>query len=60
MWHKGLWRDDRGQDVVEYTLLLATVCLLSAALFLFSGSSVSGIWGKTNNNLTAASTLAAS
>ena len=60
MWHKGFWIDDRGQDVVEYTLLLATVCLFSAALFLFGGSSVSGIWGKTNSNLTAASTLAAS
>ena len=60
MWHTGFWRDDRGQDVVEYTLLLAMVCLLSAALYIDSGASVSAIWGKTTSNLAAGSVLASS
>ena len=60
MWHKGFWRDDSGQDIVEYTLLLATVCLFSAGLYLGSGTSVSAIWGKTTSNLSAADTAASS
>ena len=35
-------RDEQGQDLIEYTLLLAFVCLASAALFISAGSSVSG------------------
>jgi hypothetical protein len=27
------WSDDRGQDLIEYTLMLAFVALASAALF---------------------------
>jgi Flp/Fap pilin component. len=60
MWHTGFWRDDSGQDMVEYTLLLALVCLLSAGLILDSGGSIKGILGQTTNNLSAASTEASS
>jgi len=60
MWQKGFWRDESGQDLIEYTLLLAMVCLASAALFVSSGASVSGIWGVTEDNLSSASTAAAS
>ena len=52
------WRDDAGQDLVEYTLLLAMVCLASAALMIGSGESVSTIWHTTNNNLSTAQSLA--
>jgi Flp pilus assembly pilin Flp len=52
--------DERGQDLVEYTLLLAFVCLGSAALFINAGGSISGIWGVTNSRLTTANTAAAS
>ena len=31
---RGLWRDDSGQDRVEYTLLMSLIALASAALFL--------------------------
>jgi Flp pilus assembly pilin Flp len=51
-------RDDQGQDLIEYTLLIAFVALASAALFIGAGSSVSGIWGATNTQLTAANTSA--
>lgn len=52
------WKDDAGQDLVEYTLLLAMVCLASAALMIGSGDAVSGIWYTTNNNLSAAHSMA--
>ncbi len=33
-------KDEQGQDLIEYTLLLAFVCLASAALFISAGGSV--------------------
>lgn len=44
-------RDEQGQDLIEYTLLLAFVALASAALFISSGQSVSTIWGAASTNL---------
>ena len=55
-----LWRDEEGQDLIEYTLLIAFVALASAALFLGTGSHVKGIWSTTNSQLSAANTFAAS
>ena len=51
-------RDERGQDLIEYTLLLAFVCLASAALFISAGGSVAGIWTSTNSQLGVANTSA--
>jgi Flp pilus assembly pilin Flp len=52
------WKDEAGQDLVEYTLLLAMVCLASAALMIGSGEAVSTIWHTTNNNLSSAHSTA--
>jgi Flp pilus assembly pilin Flp len=51
-------RDEQGQDLVEYTLLLAFVCLSSAALFISAGGSVGGVWTSANSELGAANTSA--
>jgi len=51
-------QDENGQDLIEYTLLLAFVCLASAALFISAGGSVAGIWTSTNTQLSAANTSA--
>ncbi len=51
-------QDEQGQDLIEYTLLMAFVCLTSAALFIGAGSSVSGIWTSTNSQLAAANVSA--
>ena len=53
-------QDEQGQDLIEYTLLLAFVCLASAALFISAGASVGGIWTQANTQLTTANTAAAS
>lgn len=50
--------DEQGQDLIEYTLLLAFVALASAALFIGAGGSVAGIWGVTNSQLVAANASA--
>ena len=55
---RNLLRDESGQDLIEYTLLMAFVALASAALFMGAGSSIQGIWATTNSQLTAANTQA--
>jgi Flp pilus assembly pilin Flp len=57
---RNLWTNDQGQDLIEYTLLMAFVALGSAALFISAGTSVSSIWSTTNSQLSAAATIAAS
>ena len=51
-------KDEQGQDLIEYTLLLAFVCLATTALFVSSGGSLSGIWGSANSQLDVANTTA--
>jgi Flp pilus assembly pilin Flp len=55
---RGFWNDEQGQDLIEYTLLMAFVALASAALFLGAGGSIKGIWVTTNNQLAAANSMA--
>ena len=53
-----LSKDDSGQDLIEYTLLMAFVALASAALFIGAGGSIKGIWSSSNSQLEAANTSA--
>jgi Flp pilus assembly pilin Flp len=47
-----LLKDDEGQDLVEYTLLIAFICLASAVLISGSGATTTNkIWMDTNNYL---------
>jgi Flp pilus assembly pilin Flp len=52
--------EERGQDLVEYTLLLAFVALASAALFIGSGAQMQTIWSLANSQLVNASAAASS
>ena len=53
-----LWSNDQGQDLIEYTLLMAFVALGSAVLFISAGTSISSIWSSTNAQLSAAASAA--
>jgi Flp pilus assembly pilin Flp len=55
---RNFWNDEQGQDLIEYTLLMAFVALASAALFLGAGGSIKSIWTTTNNQLSSAATAA--
>jgi Flp pilus assembly pilin Flp len=57
---KNFVNDEQGQDLIEYTLLLAFVALASAAIFIGAGNSISGIWATTNTKLANANAYAAS
>jgi Flp pilus assembly pilin Flp len=50
--------DERGQDVTEYTLLLAFVVLASAALLIMNAQSIVGIWTASNTLISTANTAA--
>jgi Flp pilus assembly pilin Flp len=49
-----LWSEERGQDLIEYTLMLAFVALASAALFESAGHSINIVWSKAGSQLSAA------
>ena len=55
---KTFFKDESGQDLIEYTLLMAFVALASAALFIGAGKSIQGIWSATNSQLSAANASA--
>ena len=55
---RNFWQEEQGQDLIEYTLLMAFVALASAALFIGAGTSISGIWKTTNTTLEGANTAA--
>jgi len=55
---KNLWHDEQGQDLIEYTLLIAFLALASAALFIGAGSSIAYIWSTSNSQLAAANASA--
>jgi len=51
-------KDEQAQDLIEYTLLFAFVCVATSALFVSSGGSLSGIWTSANSQLATANTSA--
>ena len=51
-------KDEQGQDLIEYTLLMAFVALASAAIFVNAGKSITGIWGAASNQLSNAAAFA--
>ena len=51
-------KDEQGQDLIEYTLLLAFVALAAAALFTKVGTNISTIWGSANTQVANAATAA--
>ena len=55
---KNFLKDESGQDLIEYTLLLAFVVLASAALFIGAGGNINTIW--TNTNLTLSNAVTSS
>jgi Flp pilus assembly pilin Flp len=51
------WNDEDAQAVIEYSLLMGFVALVSGALFLAAGGSIQSIWSVTNGQLVASYAL---
>jgi Flp pilus assembly pilin Flp len=55
-----LIHDEEGQDLIEYSLLIAFVALGTSAVFAGAGKNVSGVWKTANATLASAQLIAAS
>jgi len=51
-------KDESGQDLIEYTLLMAFVAMASAAIVATAGAPLSGMWGAANSQLALANAAA--
>ncbi len=43
--------DEHGQDLVEYSLILAFIVLVGAAAIIGMGDSIQGLWSVVNSRL---------
>ena len=50
-WLELLWRGAEGQDVIEYTLLLAFVVFATVGIFGFAHDSIAGIVNTSNSQI---------
>lgn len=55
---KNFLKDEQGQDLVEYTLLLAFIALAIGALYTTMSADVLGIWTKASTRLADANAAA--
>jgi Flp pilus assembly pilin Flp len=46
---KRCWREDEGQDLVEYSLLLAFIALAAVSVLTSVQSNISTVWSSINS-----------
>ena len=51
---KRFWKEEEGQDLIEYALLAGFIIVVTAATLLTIGQSVSTIYSKVNTNVSTA------
>lgn len=52
------FQDDQGQDLTEYSLLIALVAFVAFALFATTGSTAAGVWNGAGTTLSSAGSTA--
>ena len=57
---KNFWKEEDGQDMVEYVIILAFVAIAAAAIIITSSASISSIWSVTNSELSLAASVSKS
>lgn len=48
---KRLWKEEEGQDLIEYALLVTLIALIAAAAFPAIGNTIHGIFENANTCL---------
>jgi Flp pilus assembly pilin Flp len=51
---KTFWREDEGQDLIEYSLLLGFIALFSASIYSTVSGDVKTIWTNASTTLNTA------
>lgn len=54
VWKLRIWKDTRGQDLIEYALMAGFVAVAAGAIMPNVATSISSIFSKVNTNLAAA------
>jgi len=54
----GFWREEDGQDLIEYTLLITFIAIATAAVVGQGQGTIRSIWGTSNQNLANANSSA--
>jgi len=57
---QNFWREEDGQDLIEYSLLITFIAIACAAVLGAGRPAVNGIWMGTNNQLAQANTVSGS
>jgi Flp pilus assembly pilin Flp len=57
---RNFWREEEGQDIIEYSLLITFIAVACAAIVGTSGSATVPIWSAANSEVSAANTIAGS
>ncbi len=52
------WQEEEGQDLVEYSLLLAFIALAAVGLLSGTRTTIQGLWTTINSTLASASSSA--
>ena len=55
-----LWREEAGQDLIEYSLLITFIALATMWFIGYGGPSIRGVWTGANSTVTDASAAASS
>jgi Flp pilus assembly pilin Flp len=48
---RNVWREDDGQDLIEYTLLISFVVFITAGVMSIGGASIKGIVNTSNSQI---------
>ncbi len=56
MWTLRLWKDTKGQDLIEYALMAGFVALAAGAIMPNVATAISTIFSKINSSLSSAAT----
>jgi Flp pilus assembly pilin Flp len=54
------WREEDGQDLIEYSLLITFIAIATAAVVGQGQNAIRSIWGTSNSSLQQANVTAAS
>lgn len=57
---KAFVREEQGQDLIEYSLLIAMIALSCTAIMLGTGNTIPGVWVTADATLVNAATYSAS
>jgi len=55
---KNFWREEDGQDIIEYSLLITFIAVACAAIVGSTGSATTPIWTRANTEISTANTIA--